>query len=205
MARVFHPCLNTSQTHIRMAAFGQRFENLLTYHWNATRPTAAHLGQLNTELNAGAIPLFRGLVGNHVTFRELYSRNIDTAVAANSTLVLPPGTFGLRTGLPVALNEACGLIKRTGLTGYGQHGRNSISGFVENDMDGNSVGNVLMTLLANLLLQFLATRVSGLFIPAVAHIPRAPGGIGTSNPVTQGLVLDNCTDSQKTRLTGHGR
>jgi hypothetical protein len=203
--RLFHPTAHTSMAHIRMEAFGQRFETTLAYNWAGSVPTVAQLLALATELATGAAPLMQGLMGNHVTFREIYCRNIDTQVANEATYLFPPNTFGTRTGLPASLNAACGLIKRTGLTGYGQHGRNSISGFVEGDIDGNSVGAALMTLLANLLLQYLANRVGGVFRAAVAHIPRLPGLTGSSSLITQGLVLDNFIDSQKTRLTGHGR
>jgi hypothetical protein len=202
--RLFHPTAQTTMCHVRLEGFGQRLETTLAYHWNGSAPSPSNLLTLATEA-AGAGPLLQGMLGNHITFREIYCRNIDTQVANEATYLFPTNTFGTRTGLPAALNTACGLIKRTGLTGYGQHGRNSISGFVEGDVDGNTVGNTLMTLLANLLLQFLAARVGGQFRAAVAHIPRLPGLTGTSSLITQGLVLDNFVDSQKTRLTGHGR
>jgi len=202
--RVFHPTLNTSMCHIRMEAFNIQFETTLAYHWDGATPSAANLLSLATELATSAAPLLIGMLGNHVTFREIYCRNINTAVANEATYTFPPNTFGTRPGFPASMNAACGLVKRTGLTGYGQHGRNSISGFVEGDIDGNNVGNVLMTLLANLLLQFLAARVAGQFRAAVAHIPRTVGPLGTSTILTQGVVLDNFIDSQKTRLTGHG-
>lgn len=203
--RVFHPCDNTSMAHIRMSAFGQLFETTIAYHWNAIPPSAADLLALATELSTTVAPLIQGVVTNAVQFNEIYCRNIHVQVAEEATFVFPPNTFGTRAGLPAALNTACGLIKRTGLTGYGQHGRNSISGFSENDIDGNNVGNVLMTLLANLLLQILARRLGGVLQSAVAHIPRVTPPNGHSTPVIQGVILDNFVDSQKTRLTSHGR
>jgi hypothetical protein len=91
------------------------------------------------------------------------------------------------------------------LTGRASHGRNSISGFVEGDCDGNSVGSSLMALLANLALQILINNIAGRFKPAIAHIPRAPLGVGDSTPITEAIVLDSNVDSQKTRLNSHGR
>jgi hypothetical protein len=205
MPRIHHSVLNTSTCHLRMEAFGQRFEITLPYHWDGATPTAPDLLGLAVELSTTVSPLLQGLLGNHVTFREIYCRNDNLAVAPEATYTFPPNTFGNRGGLPAALNTACGLVKRTGLTGYGQHGRNSISGFVESDVDGNNVGSALMTLLANLLLQIIASRQAARFKAAVPHVPRDPLVLGTSSPVTQGLVLDNFVDSQKTRLTSHGR
>lgn len=204
-SRVFHPCDNTSMAHIRMEAFGQRFEITIAYHWNATPPSSGDLLTLGTELSTTVAPLMQGMMTNAVTFREIYCRNIHQEVAANATFIFPPNTFGTRPGLPASLNAACGIVKRTGLTGYGQHGRDSISGFSENDIDGNNVGSALMTLLAQLTLQIIASRLGGVLRSAVAHIPRITPPNGTSTPVLQGIVLDNLIDSQKTRLTGHGR
>jgi len=39
----------------------------------------------------------------------------------------------------------------------------------------------------------------------VAHIPRSGSTTGTSDPITQAVILDSNTDSQKTRLNSHGR
>jgi len=139
-------------------------------------------------------------------FREVYCRDIAGAVANEGTYTFPPGTTGNRTGGQVASNEACGIVKRTGLTGRRSHGRNSISNFVEGDVDGNSIGSSLIALLTNLATQLLVDYVVGSnsFIAALAHIPRIAGVVGNSDLLTETVILDNDVDSQKTRLNRHG-
>jgi hypothetical protein len=180
-------------------------ENTFAFKWASTPPTQAELASLASSLATVVGGALRALTSDGWVFREVYCRNIDTEVANEATYVYPSNTHGQRTGSQVAASEACGIVKRTGHTGRGQHGRNSISGFVEGDVDGNSIGSSLIALLANLALAILQGYLVGRFTPAVAHIPRPPAVLGSSDPLRETVVLDSNVDSQKTRLNSHGR
>lgn len=205
MPRTFHPTLNTTMCHVRTQNGSNLNENTFAFKWTGTAPTVVELGQLAAALATTVGAALRVLTSNSWIFREIYCRNIDTQVANEAVYTYPPNTFGQRVGSQVAANEACGIVKRTGQTGYGQHGRNSISGFVESDVDGNSVGNALMVALAQLAVEILISYLTARFRPAVAHIPRDVGTQGSSSYITEAVVLDSNVDSQKTRLNSHGR
>lgn len=205
MPRQFHPTLFTTMCHIRSQNGTNLEENTLAFKWTGTAPTIAELLALATALATGPALAIRAMTSAGWLFREIYCRNIDTEIANEATYTFPSGTTGQRAGPQVAANEACGVVKRTGHTGRGQHGRLSASGFVEGDVDGNSVSSSLMALLAQLAVQMLVSFLTARFRPAVAHIPRVPNVDGTSDYITETVVLDNNIDSQKTRLNSHGR
>ena len=200
----FHPTAHTTMCHIRTQNGTNLQENTFAFLWPGATPTSANLLALATALAGTVGAAIRAVTSNGWTFREIYCRNIDTEVANEATYVYPVGTTGSRVGSQVAANEACGIVKRTGRTGRGQHGRNSISGFIENDVDGNSLSSSLIALLANLASQILIDYL-GQFFAAVAHIPRAPLVIGSSDIINEAVILDSNIDSQKTRLNSHGR
>jgi len=180
-------------------------ENTFAFKWVGTAPTAVELGQLAAALATTVGAALRAITSNGWIFREIYCRNIDVEFAPEATYTYPSGTTGQRVGNQVAASEACGIVKRTGLTGRGKHGRTSVSGFTEGDVDGNSVGGALMALLAQLAAQMLLGYLTGRFRPAVAHIPRVGTAPGSSDFISETIVLDNNIDSQKTRLNAHGR
>jgi len=205
MARTFHPTANTSMCHVRMTQGVNLQENTFAYHWVGGTPSSSELLSLATAVAGGIGAAMRALTSTQVVFREVYCRNIDTEVAAENTYSWPANTTGQRIGAVVAASEACGIVKRTGLTGRGSHGRNSISNFTEADLDGNTVLSSLLALLTALATQILIPLVASRFTPAVAHIPRTGTTTGTSTPISQAVVLDSNVDSQKTRLNSHGR
>lgn len=201
----FHPTANTSMCHLRTQNGTNLQENTFAYHWTGSPPSDSELTNLAIGVANTIGAALRAVTSNSWVFREVYCRNIDTEVANEATFVYPTGITGQRVGSQVAASEACGIVKRTGRTGHKMHGRNSISGFIENDVDGNSVSSGLMSLLAQLALQILLPQVTGRFQAAVAHIPRVPLVIGDSTPIVEAVVLDSNIDSQKTRLNSHGR
>jgi len=178
-------------------------ENTFAYKWG-TRPTIADLLTLAAGVANNIGAALRLATWTGIRFTEVYCRNIDTEVAAEGTFQWPSNTFGQRGGNPLAANEACGIVKRTGNTGRGQHGRTSISNFVEGDVDGNTVSSTLIALLAQVAIEMLISFLSSNLKPAIAHIPRITG-TGTSDPIQTTIVLDSNVDSQKTRLNSHGR
>lgn len=206
MPSVFRPTDNTTMCHVRSSNGTNLEENTFAFKWSGSAPTAAELLSLATAL-AGTVGLaIRAFTSDRWVFREIYCRNIDTEVANEATYSWPANTTGQRSGSPVAANEACGIVKRTGRTGRGQHGRTSLSGFVEGDVDGNTVSGSLIALLSNLAVQILVGYLTARFKAALAHIPRAPSTAhGTSDLIAETVVLDSNVDSQKTRLNSHGR
>jgi len=160
-----------------------------------TAPTATIFQTFATA----AVNMWLGVQINSCVYREVHARNMHVAGAAQGNYTFPSGVTGQRGGFPVADNEASGITKRTGFTGRSNRGRNSISGFSEADLDGNTIGNTLMTLLGDLAIHILTSYLAGRFLPAVAsranHI---------AVPLATTVVLDNNVDSQKTRLNTHG-
>jgi len=202
---VFHPTALTTMCHVRTSNATNQQENTYAFHWTGTAPTALELASLASNVATVVGGGLIALTSNGWIFRQVYCRNIDTEVAAEATYSWPANTTGARAGSQVAANEACGIVKRTGLTGRGQHGRNSISGFIENDVDGNSISSTLIALLTNLAIDTLVSYLTGRFLPALAHIPRTVGPTGYSNLLREAVILDSNIDSQKTRLNAHGR
>ena len=201
----FHGAVNTTMCHVRSQNGTNLEENTFAFKWADPKPTQPELLNLATSLAGTVGQAIRNLTSSGWIFREIYCRNIDTEVANEATYVFPTGSTGARNGSQVAASEACGIVKRTGFTGRGMHGRNSISGFIENDVDGNSISSTLMALLAQLAVQILINYQTARFRPALAHIPRLLPGTGTSDFIQEAAVLDSNIDSQKTRLNSHGR
>jgi hypothetical protein len=197
--RIFRPVANTSMVHIRWTNGTNRCENTFAYRWTGGPPTTGELLSLAQEVWATiGVKMQRQMHTGNV-FREVYARNIHTEVAAQATYALPANTAGQRGGGALALNEACRVTTRTGFTGRSNHGAKGFSGFVEGDLDGNSIGTQLMTWLIDLCLSIVAQRLAGRFTPAVASRKNA-----TSVVITSALPIDNNVDSQKTRLNNRG-
>jgi len=198
----FIPVPNTSECHVRYQHGTNLLENTFGYQWSGSVPTNANLLSLATELAASIAVRMAAFMSTGVLLREVYCRNLNVEVANNATYVFPSGSAGIRTGSPLASNEANGIIKRTGFTGRGMHGRNSYSEFVEGDADGNTIGNALMLLVFNLAIETLLSRVGAIFKPALIkrHVT-VPRSVLLASAVTP----DNNVDSQKSRLNSHGR
>jgi len=203
---MFHPVAQCTDCQIRMTSGTNMIETGYQFKWNSTTPPSVpELLSLATEMKDTVGEALRKCLSNGTTFREIHCRNLDAENGNQATYSYPNGIVGDRFGFQVAANEAAGVVKRTGQSGRGSHGRNSISTFAEGDVDGNTLSNQLLALLADLALRTLATAVSNRFIPAIAHRPRILGPAGTATPIIAALVLDSNVDSQKTRLNAHGR
>jgi len=195
----FQPVGNTSRCELRMTHGTNRLENTFWYRWTGSPPTVAELLALAAAVGAGVGEQIRLAVSQGVVFREVYCRNMDTEVANQATQPFAPGTSGARVGNPVASNEACEIVRRTGQTGRSSHGAIRVSEFVEADVDGNTISSALMTLLGNVALGLLQNYVGGRFFAALGSRSR-----GDSKPLQAAAVLDSDVDSQKTRLNAHG-
>ena len=195
----FHPIQHCTMVEVRDSHDTNQMENTFAYYWDGTPPTAAELDALCAAVAADLAFYMRRCQITGCVYREVHARNMHTSSAAQGTYTFAPGVTGQRGGNPVSDTEASGITKRTGFTGRSNRGRNSISGFTETDVDGNSLSNTLMTLLGDLAIHVLTDYVTGRFTAAVGS--RANN---IAIPLLSAAVLDNNVDSQKTRLNTHG-
>lgn len=195
----FTPIANCTMCEIRYQVDTNLCEITQAFYWTGTPPIGTELVNLATAVGTGVAGKMRACMSQNVRFREVYCKNLNAPGSAQGLYIFPNNTNGQRSGAPVALNEASGIIKRTNFTGRSRRGRNSISGFVEGDVDGNSLGNSLMQLLLDLAIEMLVSRVGGRFLPAVGSKV-----LGNAMPIVSAAVIDNNIDSQKTRLNAHG-
>jgi hypothetical protein len=190
---------NTIDAHLRYTAGGNEMENTYQFLYEET-PSVGQLEDLAEDvgLNIGAKQA--AFTQQGIVFREVQCVDIGSSGGAEGTYTFPNGTTGLRSGSPEPLNAASGITLRTGHRGRSNKGRKSYSGFVESDLDGNSIGSSLMALLTDLAVELLRDRVGSTYRPAVGSMKN-----GTSKAITSSTILDNNVDSQKTRLNLHGQ
>jgi len=190
---------NCSIAEIRYTQDGQNCEITQAFYWTGTPPSAGELQVLCQGIATVLVPYLRNMMSNFCVFREVYARNYHVQAAQQATYVFPANTTGNRTGNPLAANEACGIIRRTGFTGRSNRGRNSISGFVQDDVDHNTLTQQLLQLVIQLAGAMLTTYLSGRFTPGVASRTNH-----TIIPLLGTAVNNSIIDSQKTRLPQHG-
>jgi hypothetical protein len=194
----------TTEVKIFYQSGANLYENVIHYKYTGSPPTVANLTSLCNAVIAGVAEKLRLAMWNGVTMIAVEATNLEVDTANQATVQFPTNTHGARAGSVLASNEACSIVKRTGLSGRGMHGRMSVSSFIEGDADGNSLGSTLIALLTNIALELLVPYVGGLFTGALAkkhpHI-----GSPVSIPLQSAGVLDSNVDSQKTRLNSHGR
>jgi len=195
----FQPIQHCSLVEVRYSHDTNQMENTFAYYWADPPPSAAELDALCAAVAGDLAFYMRRTQITGCVYREVHARNMHTSSAAQGNYTFPGGVTGQRGGNPVADSEASGITKRTGFTGRSNRGRNSISGFAEADVDGNSIGNTLMTLLADVAVHVLADYVGGRFTAAVGSRHN-----NIAIPLLSAAVLDNNIDSQKTRLNTHG-
>jgi len=197
--RVISSCIDV---HWRYTFDGNQCENIYQYAYpEGTTPSAGQLANLASVLMTTIYPAMRACLPNTVVFRELFLRDLHAASGrAQYTLDLA-GATGTRGGAATQGNVAANLISRTGFTGRNNHGAKRIGPLTVPDMDRNEMLAGIITALLNLGVQWLIARSAGgiVWTPAVAsaltHSRRA---------ITATLMNNNFSDSQKTRLTGHG-
>lgn len=195
----FVPIANCTMCEIRYQVNTNLCEITQAFYWTGTPPIGTELTSLAGAIANGVVVKLRACLCNNVVFREVYCKNLNAPGSAQGVYVFPAGVTGDRIGAPVALNEASGIIKRTNFTGRSRRGRNSISGFIEGDVDGNTLSTQLVQLLLSLAAEMLLARVGTRFLPAVASKV-----LGNAMPIVSAAVIDNNIDSQKTRLNAHG-
>lgn len=194
----FRSVAQTTEAHLRFQDATNLMENVPAYRWTGSPPSDAELLALGTELDGTLVSRLCAVQTNGVTYREIYCRNIDTAIANEATFI--SSRQGGVVGIQEAANVAASLTKRTGYTGRSHHGAMRVGPFQANAIDGNTLTSGLMSGLANVCVSVLTPRVSGRFVSALASRK-----LGISIALTQCLAQDNNVDSQKTRLNGRGR
>jgi len=190
---------NTVDVHLRYSAGPNQMENVYQFIYEET-PSVGQLLSLATDVATNIGGKMALAVSDQINFVECQAVDIGTSTGGEATYVFPSGTHGLRSGSVEPLNVASGITLRTGHRGRSNKGRKSYSGFVESDIDSNTIGSSLMGLLTDLALELIRDRVSSTYRPAVGSMK-----LGTSRPITSATILDNNVDSQKTRLNLHGQ
>jgi len=195
----FVPIANCTMCELRWSADTNLCENTLAFRWTGTAPTGPELSSLAAAIAGDVGFYFRRLMSTSILFNEIVCKNMHAAGGAQGSYTFPANTRGQRIGSTVALSEASGIARRTGFTGRSNKGRNSVSGFAEGDVDGNTISSGLMSLLGDLAVHILVPYLAGRFLPGVASRTNH-----TIIPLLASAVLDNNIDSQKTRLNTHG-
>jgi len=197
--RVISSCIDV---HFRYTFAGQQCENIFQYAYpEGTVPNTANLQALAGNLVSTMLPALRAYMPGGCVYREIFLRDLHAASGRAQYTQDLGGVAGLRGSEATSGQNACHLISRTGFTGRNNHGAKSLGPFVDTDVTSNDMLSGLVTLLLQLGLQWLQTRIVGgiTWTPAVAsaitHSRRAIGAVVLNN---------NFIDSQKTRLTGHG-
>lgn len=193
--RIIPSCVDV---HVRYQHGTNLLENVYQFVYNAI-PTSGELLQLATEFGTAIYNAMRTELHTGVVFREVRADDIGGSNRATATYVYPLNSTGTKADPPVASNEAASMVLYTGRRGRQNRGRKSYSEFVEPSVDGNTLGNFIMSMLVGVAAQILLPRVGGLFTPVVASFV---GQI--TNQIVQAAMLDNNIDSQKTRLNQHG-
>jgi len=194
--RVFSPVAQTTQVEVRYTIDNAESENVFHYKWNnTTPPSIAELISLANEVEATIAVKLRAMTGSGWQYRETYVKNIHAQPADQTTISSSLAGFP-RTGDTLPGSVSDWITKRSGQTGRSQHGGINISGFVEGDVTQKIIQSALINLLLNLMLSFLAARVNGRFIPAIASHKNH-----TSAQMRAMISRTVRVNSAKTRLT----
>jgi|KBSMisStandDraft_5_1062788.scaffolds.fasta_scaffold291409_2 hypothetical protein len=190
---------NTVDVHLKYTAGPNQMENVYQFIYEEA-PSVAQLLALATDVGTNIGAKQAAFTSGDIVFREVQAIDIGSSTGSEATYTFPNGTTGLRGGSIEPLNVASGITLRTGHRGRSNKGRKSYSGFVESDVDSNTLGSSLMGLLTDLAVELIRDRVSSTYRPAVGSMK-----LGSSRPITSAVILDNNVDSQKTRLNLHGQ
>jgi len=189
---------NTVDVHFRYSVDGNRCENVYQMAFTVA-PTPATMLALVTEIANAFLPRYQAFQTISHVYHEVLARNISPGSNLQAVYTFPPNTVGSLPAAGVALSEAARLILKTLNYGRRFKGAKGLSGFHEGYVNGNTISNNLVPLLANLGAQMLLSRVGGLYIPAVASFLNQ-----AAYTLSSVLMNDNSVDSQKTRLNNRG-
>jgi hypothetical protein len=190
--------------HVRYTFDNQLCENVFGYSYAVpgAPPTAAELTALGNEWLSGVLPSARQCYCPDVTFRELYMEDVGnpaTNFRANASVSLG-NALGTHSGNSGPGNAAVNVVLRSGYRGRHFRGAKRIGPIPANEQSRNEFTNVYNTLLVTYAAQWLLARVGGRFTPCIPSFT-----LHTYIRLNFVAFLDGEIDSQKTRLTGHGR
>lgn len=192
----FVPIAQTTQVEVRYTIDNALACNVFHYRWNnTTPPTQAELQTLVNEVETTIAFKLRQLTGASWQYRETYAKNIHAQPASQAIVSSSLAGFP-RSGDSLPASVSDWITKRTNQTGRSQHGGINISGFVEGDVTGKTIQTALINLLLNLMLSYVANRVGGRFIPAIASRKNH-----VSYPMLSMISKTTRVNSAKTRLT----
>lgn len=193
----------TVDLHFRwITAEGQEAENVYQFVSDATPFSTAGLYELAEAFFTRMSPIYRGFMSSQTSIKEVYVRSVVAATGEADATYTPVGPYpGLFNQAALPGNVACSLSLQTGQTGRSKRGAKRISGFPDDGVDRDTIQNWLLAQLANLAVNLLIGYItgSGTFMPAVGS-----NTLHTSQELQNIAIVNAFSDSQKTRLAGHG-
>jgi hypothetical protein len=188
----------TVDVHVRFLFDGSNMENVFQFFYGST-PTLANLVALATEV-AGAIgPKLLPIFTSAVTLLEVFVKDIGYINGTEYTYTFPNGTIGTAPGNPNVGGVSKSITLKTARSGRQFTGRKGIGPISENFTTKSEITSAFVTLLINLAVEMLLSRVGGRFIPVVASLEHL-----TTAAIT-GFTLANVeAGSQNSRKGGRG-
>jgi hypothetical protein len=199
----FRPVSNTVEVVLKGMRLGH--EEINTFYFgkgiSGLPISAADIADLLDAFITTVLPKYLATKTSLYTATELHGSDLTTATGAQAHRYLAGTNVGTRTSPSTPGNCSVGLRRSTSTRGRKWHGRIEMGSIAKDDVTNDTISNSLRDAFLNLIIQLLIDIV----IPAGitwfnAHASRAAG---SSLPI-QAWTFDTVTDSQSTRLTGHG-
>lgn len=149
----------------------------------------------------------RAIVATNVSMREVYVKSLHVANAPDATFSSGFPSSGTATGDSLPNNVSLAVSLRTGLTGRSARGRWYWYGFVESQIDANTVSPGMVSTIDGAITNLLST-INGLGYQWVIVSYRSGGAPRVGGPVyfvvNNVTIVDSTVDSQKRRLPRRG-
>jgi hypothetical protein len=165
------------------------------------RFTGAELTQIAANFASIFQPLLAPLFGVAVQFIDVVANDLGDEFGESGSFTYPSNTQGTSTGEQLPANVAIASTWRTKFRGRAYRGRNFWGGFTEAATNGDlltAAFQAALTSVINVWLSYRGPTTAGIQ-PVVASRVKQK-----LNPITA-AVLTYVIDSQRRRLTGHGR
>jgi hypothetical protein len=198
---------NIVSAQFRGLADGQLVMN--TMHVDClTEPTEAMCQSIATAGGTWWVGNVKTIVATNVGLREVYCRSLHEANAPEATYSSGLPSFGTATGDSLPNNVSLAVSLRSGLTGRSARGRWFWYGFVESQVDANTVNSGAMSSIDAAITNLISAIDALGFIPVIVSYrtnkaPRVGGPVYF--PISNITIVDNTIDSMRRRLPHRGR
>lgn len=166
-----------------------------------TRYTGSQLSALAVDFANTFLPLLRPLMGAGVTFVDVIVNDLYDEFGEQGSYTYPANTVGTSAGEQLPSNVAIASTYRTKYRGPAYRGRNFWGGFTEAATNGDVFVSAFVAALYGVIQQWLFYRGPG----AVPVLPVVASRTKQKVNDLTAAVLTSVMDSQRRRLTGHGR